>query len=105
MITSFAESEPAEHENRVVTFNEEICSFRPRTEENSQKEGNYECPSVDTKDLRVVVLEEQAVTTEAISNQSVNSNLIVNLVPMDYLGEGQCAIEPLPERNCFQPEQ
>lgn len=53
----------------------------------------------------MIVIEEQAATTEAISNQSINSTQIINLVPMDYLGEAQCAIEPLVEPCCLQEEQ
>lgn len=50
-------------------------------------------------------MEEQAATTEAISNQSINSTQIINLMPMAYLGEEDCYIEPHAEPHCFQEEK
>lgn len=96
MITSFAESEPVEIEEKLVRFNEEICSFRPQPEEILQEEVSNDCHSVDAKSLRVIVAEEQGVVNEAISNQSINSTIFLNLLPQDYFSEGQCFIEPLP---------
>lgn len=53
----------------------------------------------------MIVVEEQGVANEAISNQSINSTIFLNLLPQDYFSEGQCSIEPLPEQNCFQQQQ
>lgn len=53
----------------------------------------------------MVVVEEHGVANEAISNQSINSTIFLNLLPQDYFSEGQCSIEPFPEQNCFQQQQ